>query len=84
MHHGRARYRASNSRNPLPLGMGRIQGESIAATVRRLRLQRATGYLANTALPVAAVARKCGYLNAQSFTRAFTGVYGVSPSRYRT
>lgn len=61
-----------------------LYGESIAATVRRLRLQRATGYLANTALPVAAVARKCGYLNAQSFTRAFTGVYGVSPSRYRT
>lgn len=28
-----------------------LHGETIAATVRRLRLQRATGYLANTALP---------------------------------
>ncbi len=29
------------------------------------------------------VARKCGYPNAQSFTRAFTGAYGLSPTRYR-
>jgi AraC family transcriptional regulator len=60
-----------------------LYGESIATTVRRLRLARGTGYLANTTLPVEQVARKCGYPNAQSFTRAFTTVYGMSPTRYR-
>ncbi|MEO8122367.1 MAG: AraC family transcriptional regulator [Rhodoferax sp.] len=60
-----------------------LYGETIAATVRRLRLHRGTGYLASTSLPVAQVARKCGYPNAQSFTRAFSGLYGTSPTRYR-
>jgi AraC family transcriptional regulator len=60
-----------------------LYGESIANTVRRLRLTRGTGYLANTTLPVEQVARKCGYPNAQSFTRAFNTVYGMSPTRYR-
>jgi AraC family transcriptional regulator len=60
-----------------------LYGESIANTVRRLRLTRGTGYLANTTLPVEQVARKCGYPNAQSFTRAFTALYGMSPTRYR-
>lgn len=61
-----------------------LHGETIAATVRRLRLHRATGYLANTALPVEQVARKCGYPNAQSFARAFRTAYGISPSHYRS
>ena len=60
-----------------------LYGETIAATVRRLRLSRGSGYLANTNLSIAQVARKCGYPNAQSFTRAFTTVYGMSPMRYR-
>jgi AraC family transcriptional regulator len=61
-----------------------LYGESIATTVRRLRLHRGTGYLANTTLPVEQVARKCGYPNAQSFARAFAAHYGMSPTRYRT
>jgi AraC family transcriptional regulator len=60
-----------------------LYGESIATTVRRLRLHRATGYLANTGLSVEQVAHKCGYPNAQSFTRAFAALYGLSPTRYR-
>ncbi|WP_225783234.1 GyrI-like domain-containing protein [Xenophilus sp. Marseille-Q4582] len=60
-----------------------LYGETIAATVRRLRLQRATGHLANSALPVADIARRCGYPNVQSFARAFREGYGCSPSAYR-
>jgi len=60
-----------------------LYGETIAATLRRLRLQRASGYLANTSLPIAEVARRCGYPNVQSFTRAFRTAYGAGPSRYR-
>jgi AraC family transcriptional regulator len=60
-----------------------LYGETIAATVRRLRLHRATGYLANTSLAVTEVARKCGYPNEQSFARAFRAAYAMSPSQYR-
>ncbi|MCW5650704.1 MAG: AraC family transcriptional regulator [Ramlibacter sp.] len=60
-----------------------LHGETIAATVRRLRLHRASGYLANTAQPVSELARRCGYPNVQSFTRAFRAAYGVSPTQYR-
>lgn len=60
-----------------------LHGETIAATVRRLRLHRASGYLANTTLAVAQVARKCGYPNVQSFARAFRTAYTMSPSQYR-
>lgn len=60
-----------------------LHGETIAVTVRRLRLHRASGYLANTALPVEQVARRCGYPNAQSFARAFRATYGMSPLQYR-
>ena len=61
-----------------------LNGESVAATVKRLRLHRATGYLANTTLPITQIAAKCGYPNAQSFARAFAGVYGTSPTLYRS
>lgn len=60
-----------------------LSGETIAQTLRRLRLHRGTGYLANTALPVLEIARRCGYPNAQSFTRAFRQAYGMAPSAYR-
>lgn len=60
-----------------------LYGETIAATVRRLRLQRASGELANSQLPVAMVAARCGYPNVQSFARAFRAAYGSSPSEYR-
>ncbi|MDR7307250.1 AraC family transcriptional regulator [Rhodoferax saidenbachensis] len=60
-----------------------LNGETIAATIRRLRLHRASGYLANTQLLVAQVARKCGYPNVQSFTRAFGAAYGMGPTQYR-
>lgn len=60
-----------------------LYGETIAATVRRLRLHRATGYLANTPLEVREIARRCGYPNPQSFTHAFRATYGCSPADYR-
>ncbi|OOG37850.1 GyrI-like domain-containing protein [Polaromonas sp. A23] len=60
-----------------------LYGETIAATVRRLRLHRASGYLANTTMAVTQVARKCGYPNVQSFARAFRVAFAMSPSDYR-
>jgi AraC family transcriptional regulator len=59
-------------------------GETMAATVKRLRLQRAAGDLAQTTLPVRQVVARCGYPNVQSFTRAFSQAYGLPPAQYRT
>jgi AraC family transcriptional regulator len=58
-------------------------GETMAATVKRLRLQRAASDLAQTTLPVHRVARRCGYPNVQSFTRTFCDAYGLPPVQYR-
>lgn len=58
-------------------------GETVAATVKRLRLHRAAGLLAHTGLPVTTVARRSGYPNLQSFTRIFKATYGMPPAEYR-
>ena len=61
-----------------------LYGETMAATVKRLRLHRAAGWLANSSLPVEQIARRSGYPNLQSFTRLFKGEYGLPPARYRS
>jgi AraC family transcriptional regulator len=59
-------------------------GETLAQTVKRLRLHRAAGELATSALPIARVAAHAGYPNLQSFTRTFKAEYGVPPARFRS
>lgn len=58
-------------------------GETVAATVKRLRLHRAAGYLVNTSMKVEEIAEKSGYPNLQSFTRIFKSVFGMPPAQYR-
>jgi len=60
-----------------------MYGETIATTVRRLRLHRAAGLLANGTLPISEIATLSGYSSLQSFTRTFGAVYGMPPARYR-
>lgn len=60
-----------------------INGETITATVRRLRLHRAAGLLANTAMAIETIAEKSGYGSAAAFTRAFSADYGMPPAQYR-
>lgn len=59
-------------------------GETLPATVKRLRLQRASVLLANSELPIAEVAVQVGYPNVASFTRAFGARYGLPPGLYRS
>lgn len=61
-----------------------MRGETIAATVKRLRLQKASYLLVSTEISVENVAKHCGYANQQSFNRIFKSVYGLPPARYRT
>jgi AraC family transcriptional regulator len=60
-----------------------MRGETIAATVRRLRLHRATAWLANTEMPIEEIAEKSGFGGVESFTRIFKAVYGMPPAKYR-
>lgn len=61
-----------------------MQGETVAATVRRLRLARAAERLANSDLRLAEVARRAGYTTIEAFGRAFKDAYGQPPSDFRT
>ncbi|MGE0420934.1 MAG: GyrI-like domain-containing protein [Reyranellaceae bacterium] len=60
-----------------------LHGETVAATVRRVRLQRAAADLANTTLGIEEIARRAGYEAVPSFSRAFRAAYGLPPARYR-
>ncbi len=60
-----------------------MKGETIAATVRRLRLHRASGWLANTGLPIEDIAARSGLGSVESFTRIFKAAYGMPPAKYR-
>ncbi|MBM0236820.1 helix-turn-helix domain-containing protein [Micromonospora sp. ATA32] len=39
--------------------------------------------LTSTSLPVAGVARRCGFGSAETLRQAIVKLYGTSPSRYR-
>jgi len=62
------------------------QGETVAARIRRLRLEGARRELADASLhsvPIHAVASRWCYPRASDFTRAFRAAYGISPREYR-
>ncbi|MEM8826671.1 MAG: AraC family transcriptional regulator [Pseudomonadota bacterium] len=61
-----------------------MTGETIAASVRRLRLDRAAEELAHGERPVAEIAIRAGYAAAPSFTRAFRAAFGTAPAAFRT
>lgn len=60
-----------------------ITGETCAQAVRRIRLHRAACWLVQTDRPVAGIATAVGYPNLNSFARAFSQAYGISPGAFR-
>ncbi|WP_027183039.1 AraC family transcriptional regulator [Desulfovibrio inopinatus] len=58
-------------------------GESVAAHIRRLRLERAAQQLMYTEKPVTEIAFCARYEAVESFSRAFSDVFGLSPKSYR-
>lgn len=60
-----------------------MQGETVVATVRRLRLSRAADRLANSDADLADIAKRAGYTTAEAFGRAFKQSYGMTPGLYR-
>jgi transcriptional regulator GlxA family with amidase domain len=58
-------------------------GLTPAAYVEALRVERARGALETTDLPVAGVARACGFGTVETLRRAFGRRVGVAPAAYR-
>lgn len=64
----------------------RERGESVAAVIRRRRLERCREDLADPGqltVPVHTVALRWGFTNASVFSRLFRETYGASPSEFR-
>lgn len=59
-------------------------GQSPARYVRAARLEAAAHLLSSTGLPVAAVARRCGFRSAETFRQTFVDRYGVAPTHFRS
>ncbi|MFD7732914.1 AraC family transcriptional regulator [Kitasatospora phosalacinea] len=61
-------------------------GETLAAFIRRQRMDKAHRDLADLALralPVQAIAARCGFPRAPEFSRAFKAAHGLSPREHR-
>ncbi len=61
----------------------RQAGMSPQQYLARYRLSRAAELLSSTEYSVESIAMSCGYRDPQVFTKAFKGVYSVTPSSYR-
>jgi AraC family transcriptional regulator len=59
-----------------------LYGETVAATIKRLRLQRAARDL-QTSMRIEEVAARSGYASVPAFTRAFKTVFGLPPAQYK-
>ncbi|HVC00923.1 MAG TPA: helix-turn-helix transcriptional regulator [Steroidobacteraceae bacterium] len=64
-------------------GFRQLFGESIAAFVRRRRLEFAHELLQKSDLQVRQIARQAGYAHHGSFTTAFSRQFGVAPKQLR-
>ncbi|MET0552198.1 MAG: AraC family transcriptional regulator [Vicinamibacteria bacterium] len=60
-----------------------LLGETVAESVRRMRLHRAALELIEGETPVARIASRAGYGSQAAFTRAFRSAYGAPPAAYR-
>lgn len=60
-----------------------MSGETVAVTLRRLRLQRAADRLANSDMEISMIADLAQYGSQDAFSRAFRDAYGKAPAAYR-
>lgn len=60
-----------------------MQGETVATTLKRLRLEQAADSLANTNTTIKTIAITAGYSTTEAFGRAFKDVYSLTPVAYR-
>lgn len=61
-----------------------MTGESVKQYIRRIKLERAALEVRHTRAAITTIAFRAGYETHEAFTRAFKGVFGASPSKYRS
>ncbi len=60
-----------------------VTGETIIATIQRLRMERGMQLLKNSQLTISEVAARCGYGEASAFSQLFKRRYGMTPKELR-
>lgn len=58
-------------------------GQSVMQYLEEYRIERATEFLSESALPITEVASRVGYNDPNYFSRAFKKIKGVTPKEYR-
>ncbi|MDR1902547.1 MAG: response regulator [Treponema sp.] len=76
-----ARYN-NVSKNHLSFEFTRETGENISDFLTRTRIKEAEKLIMETSLKIYEIAEKTGYLNVETFTRAFKRITGKCPSRF--
>ena len=59
-----------------------MMGETVNATVQRIRMHRAAAALAGSQVSLREVAQRAGYESDAAFNRAFGAAFGIPPGRY--
>ena len=70
------------SKNHLSFEFTHETGETISDFLTRTRIKEAEKLILETSLRMYEIAEKTGYLNVETFTRAFKRITGKSPSRF--
>lgn len=60
-----------------------VSGRTFQTLLMEIRLQMATDYLRDTALPIESIAELCGFSTAAHLSRCFKNAHGIPPSVYR-
>lgn len=60
-----------------------LMGETVADTLRRMRLHRAAVELVHGRHTLETIARRCGYGSGAAFSRAFAQAHGMPPGAFR-
>ena len=72
------------NRTKLQEGFNQLFSTSVHALISLKRMDKARKMLRETDEPVKIIAIECGYKTLSSFTRVFTSLHNVSPTRYRS
>ncbi len=71
------------ARRALELRFRKLLGRSMLQEIQRVRIERAKRLLAETNLPISAVAGRCGFFTQQRLAAVFRQVTGEPPTSYR-
>jgi AraC-like DNA-binding protein len=60
-----------------------VYGETLGASLRRIRAQRVAALIRGTQFSLVEIAAQCGFSHQAHMTRVFRSVFGTTPTHYR-